>query len=99
MFLLLKSNKTLTPADKISNMYKLTKDEYNHLLDNAVTATYKKAMKGIKDIIDEEGIKFTKWADIFDTIEINNARNCFEINLERPQGKLCQPPHKINKSR
>ena len=33
------SNKTLTPADKTSNMYKLTKDEYNHLLDNSVTAT------------------------------------------------------------
>ena len=33
------SNKTLTPADKTSNMYKLTKDEYNHLLDNAIIAT------------------------------------------------------------
>ena len=43
------SNKTLTPADKTSNMYKLTKDEYNDLLDNAVT-TYKKAKKGIEDI-------------------------------------------------
>ena len=30
----------LTPADKTSNMYKLTKDKYNHLLDNAVTTTY-----------------------------------------------------------
>ena len=41
------SNKTLTPTDKTSNMYKLTKDEYNHLLDNVVTTTYKKATKGI----------------------------------------------------
>ena len=51
------SNKTLTPADKTSNMYKLTKDENNHLLDNAVTTTFKKAMKGIEDIINKEGIK------------------------------------------
>ena len=29
------SNITLTPADKTSNLYKLAKDEYNHLLDNA----------------------------------------------------------------
>ena len=37
------SNKTLTPADKTLNVFKLTKDEYNHLLDNAVTAAmYKK---------------------------------------------------------
>ena len=79
MLLLLISNKALTPADKISNMYKLTKDEYSHILDNAVIATYKKAMKGIEDIIDREGIKFAKRADIFDTIEINDARNCFEL--------------------
>ena len=39
------SNKTLTPANKTSNMYKLTKDEQNYLLDNAVTATYKKQQK------------------------------------------------------
>ena len=32
-------------------MYKLTKNEYKHLLDNAGTAT-----KGIEDIINEEGI-------------------------------------------
>ena len=25
------SNKMFTPADKTSNIYKLTKDEYNHL--------------------------------------------------------------------
>ena len=48
------------PADKTSNMYKLTKDEYNHFLDNAVTATYKKAMKGIKDIINKDGIMYAK---------------------------------------
>ena len=37
------SRKALTPADKLLNMYKLTKDEYNRLLDNAVTAVYKKS--------------------------------------------------------
>ena len=72
------SNKTLTSAGKTLNMYKLTKDEYNHLLDNGVTATYKKATKGIEDIINEEGItskifRYAKRADIFDRIEINGA--------------------------
>ena len=36
------STKTMTPADKTSNMYSLTKEEYNKLLDNAITKTYKK---------------------------------------------------------
>ena len=72
------SNKTLTSAGKTLNMYKLTKDEYNHLLDNGVTATYKKATKGIEDITNEEGItskifRYAKRADIFDRIEINGA--------------------------
>ena len=71
------SNKALTPADKTSNMFKLTKDVCNHLLDNAVTATYKKATKGIEDIINKEGIKYAKRADIFDRIEINGTSNCF----------------------
>ena len=45
-------------------MYKLTKDEYSHL-DNAVTATYKKATEGNKDIINRKGIKYAKRAYIY----------------------------------
>ena len=41
--LIQQSNKTLTPADKTSNMYRLTKEEYNKLCRNAITSTYKKA--------------------------------------------------------
>ena len=75
-------NKTLTSAEKTLDMYKLTKDEYNHLLDNGVTATYKKATKRIEGSINEEGIaskifRYAKRADIFDRIEINGASNCF----------------------
>ena len=32
----------MTFADKTSNMYGLTRDEYNKLLRNAVTSKYKK---------------------------------------------------------
>ena len=42
------SNKTFTPAGKTSNMCKLTKDEYNHFLHNAVTATYEKVKKATR---------------------------------------------------
>ena len=35
-----KSKKTLTAADKTSNMYRLTKEEHDKLLHNAVTTTY-----------------------------------------------------------
>ena len=35
------------PADKTSNIYKLSEDQYKKLLTNAVTANYKKADKNI----------------------------------------------------
>ena len=37
-----KSTKALTPADKTSNHYRLTKEEYNRLKSSAITSTYKK---------------------------------------------------------
>ena len=39
------SKKTMTFADKTSNMYQLEKEEYHRLLQNAVTTTYKKSNK------------------------------------------------------
>ena len=71
------SNKTLTPADKTSNMYRLTKEEYQHHLKNAITATYKKVNKNESRIINKEGIKYAHSADIINKIEINGTGNCF----------------------
>ena len=51
------SKKTLTFADKTSNMYRLEKEEYRHLLQNAVTTTYKKSDKETERRINLEGIK------------------------------------------
>ena len=36
------SKKTLTAADKTSNMYRLSKEEYSNLLQNSITSKYKK---------------------------------------------------------
>ena len=54
------SGKTLTPADKTSNMYRLSKEEYNQLKKNAVTSKYKKASNKIKEKIDKGIVKFAK---------------------------------------
>ena len=37
------SDKTMTFADKTNNMYRLSKDQYNTLLNNSRTSTYKKS--------------------------------------------------------
>ena len=49
------SQKTLTFADKTSNMCRLSKEEHEQLLTNAVTSTYKKAIISIKKKINMAG--------------------------------------------
>ena len=93
------SNKTLTPADKTSSMYKLTKkEEKNHLLGNAITVTYQKATRGMEGFINEEDINYRKPADIIDKMEKRHKK--FLYKFERLQRKLCQQSHnKAYKSR
>ena len=71
------SKKTLTFADKISNMYRLEKEEYHRLLQKAVTTTYKKSKKETEGRINCEGIKYAKEANILDKVEVNGTANCF----------------------
>ena len=71
------SEKTLTPADKTSNMYRLSKEEYNELRTNAVTATYKKASEKIKEKVDKAGLKYAKNAGVKDRMEVSGTNNCF----------------------
>ena len=70
------SKKTLTPAGK-TNMYRLPCSDYQNLLRNAITTSYKKANKNIGTKINKEGIKFAKQANILDKIEINGTGNYF----------------------
>ena len=42
------SNKTMTFADKTTNIYRLTREEYDKILNDSITATYKKANNNIK---------------------------------------------------
>ena len=79
-------------------MYVCIQDEYNHLLDNAVTAAGKRATARIEDITNKQSIKYAKLADIFDRTETNSASTCFitfkdrkEIFVNHPITKLINP--------
>ena len=71
------SEKTLTPADKTSNMYRLTKEEYQTFRTNAVTSKYKKASEKLKERIDKGGVKFAKQAGIISRMEVSAKNNAF----------------------
>ena len=58
-------------------MYRLHKNDYQNLLRNAITTSYKKENKSIGTKINKEGIKFAKQANIVDKKEVNGTGNSF----------------------
>ena len=83
--------KTLTFADKTSNMYRLEKEEYRRLLQNIITTTYKKSNKEIESRINCEGIKNAKEANILDKAVVNGTANCF-ITLKDHKANFLNHP-------
>ena len=89
------SKKTLTFADKTSNMYRLEKEEYRRLLQNAVTTTYKKSNKETERRINCEGIKYAKEANILDKVEVNGTANCFVTLKDHKDNFLNHPTTRL----
>ena len=77
--LIQQSSKTLTPAEKTSNMYRISKEEYNKMRRNAITSTYKKANENIKKRINKKGKEIVKksFNNIIDRMDINAESNCY----------------------
>ena len=58
-------------------MCRVKKNDYQNLLRNAITTTYKKANKDTGTKINKEGIRFAKQVDTLDKTEINSTGNSF----------------------
>ena len=71
------SDKTLTFADKTNNMYRLSKDQYNMLLNNSITSIYKKSNNNIKKKINISGRNILKEKEVLQRMDINGESNCF----------------------
>ena len=94
------SGKALTFADKSSNMYQLTKEEYVKMRRNAITSTYKKVNNNIKKRIDIKGKQIMEdvGKEILDRMDINGKNTCFitlkdhkENFLNNPTVRLINP--------
>ena len=92
---------TLTFEDKTSNMYRLKKEEYHRLLQNAVTITYKKSNKETERRINWKGVKCAREANLLDKVEVNGTAYCFitlkdhKVNfLNHPTKTLINPAKK-----
>ena len=69
--------KELIPFDKTSNMYRLTKEEYDQLIMNSITSTYKKANNNIKKQINMAGKNLMRDKEIIKRMETNDEGNSF----------------------
>ena len=56
---------TLTFADKTNNLYKLSKTDYNKLLNNAITSTYEKSNVEVERNITSRGKSLVKDKSIY----------------------------------
>ena len=71
------SYKTMTFADKINNMNRLSKDQYNTPINNSITSTYKKSNSSINKKINISGRNILKYKEVLQRIGINDESNCF----------------------
>ena len=87
------SDKTLTFADKSSNMYRLTKEKYVKMRRNAITSTYKKTNNNIKKRIDIKGKQIMEHVDkgISDRMEIGSKNTCFITLKDHKENFLNNP--------
>ena len=61
----------MTSVDKTSNMYRLTKEEHNKLLQNAIISKNKKTNKKMKDKINKKGKAILKNKEALQRLDIN----------------------------
>ena len=73
------SDKTSTFADKSSNMYGLTKEEYVKMWRNAITSIYKKTNSNVKKRIDIKGKQIMEnvGKEVLDRMDISSRNTCF----------------------
>ena len=71
------SDKLFVPADKTSNMYKVSKEEYEKIMTESITKTYKKTDNTTKQLVNNAGKRILKDHRIVDRVDINGENNCF----------------------
>ena len=89
-------SKTLTPVIKISNLQRLTKEEYNNMRRNSITSTYKKSNGIIKKRINEKGKEIIKksFGNIISRMDVNAEINCF-IEIKDHKEKFFKLPVRL----
>ena len=93
-----KSDKIIVKADKTSNLYLLSKDEYKKLLTENISDNYKISDKDIVDNINEKAKKITTKLEIENRVNVLALKNAYitlkdhKANFEsKPKCRLINP--------
>ena len=88
----------MTFADKTTNVYRLTREEYHKILNDSITARYKKARNNIKKKINAAGKQVLHNNTVLKRMQENGENNCFispkdhkENFLNNPTVRLINP--------
>ena len=81
------SNKTMTFADKTTNIYRLTREEYEKKVNESITTTYKKASNNIKKKINAAVKKVLRNNKVLKRMQTNGGKQQLHIT-EKPQRKF-----------
>ena len=84
-------SKTLTFTDRITNLYKLEKEQYNKLLKGSITTTYKIVKRNIRKQMNLEGKNIIKDKTIGNSILVNDHVECF-ISLKNHKPNFTNNP-------
>ena len=92
------SNKVILPADKTTNLYQVSSQDYNKLLQDSITQEYKKAPEGTKNNIDKDALSLVNPLNLTSRIEAYTSNPSFitikdhKINFESaPSCRLINP--------
>ena len=92
------SSSIFVPADKTTNLYKVSKENYEKLLKENITVNYKKADISVKNNIDREAKVIANKLNLADRIECYNMNDAFitfkdhkENFVNNPKCRLINP--------
>ena len=92
------SGKVIVPADKTTNMYLVSTEQYQKLLTDNVTKTYKKSNPGRNEEIDKQSSNIARTLELEDRIQRFTQEQCFitlkdhkENFKNAPQCRLINP--------
>ena len=68
----------MTFLDKTTSIYRLTREEYEKILNASITATYKKVSNNIKKKVDAAGKQVLCSNKVLKRIQANGENNCFK---------------------